>query len=177
MNYVSPDRLELVSRWNDKPILLNPGQVSILGAIGSTPPDVYGNGSQYVETPCAVTTVHGESFDLAIVSLQKHAPYEEWRHCYLASDIKEIRPSPFALNLEVRTATSRADEIRMGFAPTVVEAPDGEVLVLNWRQNFIVSPKFDVSQVAVSSRRFDWKSPPPVLGPPQGVVYFVADQS
>lgn len=175
LNYVSPDRLDLIRKWNEKPIRLNAAQLSVLGAIGSTPPDIYGNGSQYVETPCAVTTAHGESFDLAIVSFQKHAPYEAWRDCRLASEIKAIRPSRFTLSREVRIATSRADEIRMGFAPTVVELPDGEIFALNWTQNFFVSPNVDASQVAVSSRGFDWKSPPPVLGSPQGVVHFVAD--
>ncbi|GLQ50904.1 hypothetical protein ACFFJT_06350 [Dyella flava] len=177
MNHVPPERVDLIRQWNERKIALTEEHLSAINAIGATPPDVYGNGRQYRETPCAITTIHGSSFDLAIVSIQEHASFEEWRHCYLASDIKEVRPSPFALSHEIRVATSRADEIRMGFAPTVVELPSGEIVALNWRQNFLVKADCDASQVIISQRRLDWREPPPVLNTPPGIVYFVADQA
>ena len=175
MNFVPPERLELIEKWNEHPIILRQEPSAQLGAIGRTPPDQYGNGRQFHETPCAITTVSGEQINLAIVSVQRHAPFEEWRDCRLASDIAAVHPSPYALPLTVRAASSQADEIRMGFAPTMIEAPNGELLALNGTQNFLVSSRCKASEVVVSNRRLDWSNSPALHGRPDGIVYFVAD--
>ncbi|MGH8301730.1 MAG: hypothetical protein ACRET5_09730, partial [Steroidobacteraceae bacterium] len=126
------------------------------------------------ETPCSVTTLDGEQIDLAIVSRQRHAPFEEWRDCRLASEIAAVRPSPHALPLAVRIASSRADEVRMGFSPTVIDLPGGEWLALNGRASFLVWPGCKSSEAVVSSREVDWMQPPPVYREPKP-IYFVAD--
>jgi hypothetical protein len=96
MHFVPRDRVELVRRWSEREIVLSAEQAAQLRAIGRTPADIYGNRSEYHETPCSVTTVQGETLDLSVVSLQRHAPFEQWRPCRLATDIREIRPSPYA---------------------------------------------------------------------------------
>ena len=61
MNCVPTHRLELLKRWNEQPVvLMRPDHLSQLEKIRRTPPDVYGNGVQFHETPCAVRTIGGE---------------------------------------------------------------------------------------------------------------------
>lgn len=64
----------------------------------------------------------------------------------------------------------------MGLAPTIVEALNGEVLVLNWTQNFLAPVHGKASDVVVSGRRIDWSIPPAICGRPDGVICFVADR-
>ena len=175
MNFVPRERVGLIQEWNDHPIFIGPEYLAKLEEIGRTPPDLCGNGAQFHETPCGVLTKFGERIDLSIVSVQRHAPFEDWRQYRLASEIETIYPSPYALPLPVRTATSRADEIRMGFAPTVVELPNGQIVILNWTQNFFVREGCDASAIVLSQKRLDMKSSPEIYSPPKNITYFVAD--
>lgn len=175
MNFIPQDRMGIIENWNNQPIAFSQEHLSELRDIGRTPPDIYGNGSQFDQTPCSVTTVSGEQIDLAVVSFQRHAPFEEWRHYRLASEIAQIRPSPYALPLSLRIASSNADEMRMGFAPTCIQAPDGRRLLLNWTQHFLVEAGFDAKTMTLGQWSFDYKNMPRVCNGPQNVVYFVAD--
>lgn len=177
MNFVPADRLPLIERWNERPVILPAWFAAQLRAIGSTPPDIYGNGGRYQDTPCAVTTVDGDRIDIAVISIQRHAPFEESRTCRLATEIETLSASPHALPLDVRIASSQAQEVSMGFAPTLVETADGELVVLNWRQSFFVWRDCKASDVVISHRPFDWENLPPVYGGTQNVVHFVADDA
>ncbi len=136
MNSVPLEKLELIEEWNISPIHLTNEQLEILTKIGSTPPDIYGNGRQYRQTPCRVVAKTGEIFNFAIISQQQHTPFEEHRKYRLVTEIQDIQPSPCALPLEVRIATTQAEEMSYGFAPTVVEKPNGDRMILNWTQDF-----------------------------------------
>jgi hypothetical protein len=175
MNVVPRDRLPVIHRWNESPILLPPGIVRKLEKIGRTPPDRFGNGSGFHETPCSVTTLDGKQQDLAVVSMQRHAPFERWRQYHVATEIAEVHPSRHALPLPVRVATSQSDEVRMGFYPTLVELPDGELTILNGTQHFLVKESCDSSKVALSRRPLDMERLPPILPLPSGIIYFIAD--
>jgi hypothetical protein len=175
MNCVPRERLELIHRWNEQPIVLRREHVSTLQAIGRTPPHIYGGNRQFHETPCAVTTVDGETIDMAIVSLQRHAPFEDWRNCRLATDLADVRPSPYALPLSVRVATSQAEEHAMGFAPTLVQLPDASEVALNWTPDFFVWWNCRGSAVVASGREFDRNDPVPIYHGEERIVYFVAD--
>lgn len=175
MNFVPRDRLPLIREWNAHQIVLLPKHVRDLERIGRTPPDIYGNGAQFHETPCGVATKSGERIDLAIISLQRHAPFENHLQYRLASDIDEIYASPYALPLPVRIATAKADEISMGFAPTLIEEPDGKLVTLNGRQNFFVSESCKASDVALAEHRSGMKAPPEIYLLQKEVTYFVAD--
>lgn len=181
MSFVPRERLPLIQRWNEQPILLPPEHLSELQRIGRTPPDQYGNGRQFHETPCAVTTLQGEPIEIAVVSMQRHAPFERWRDYRLASEIAQIRPSPYALRLSVRVASSQADEVAMGFAPTFVELPDSEVMALNGTQHFFVQEGCDATDIFLYRRPLKQpgkgKKYPPVYSGTNGIVYFVADDT
>ena len=175
MNFVPRDRLSIIRDWNEQQIILSPAHLKELERIGRTPPDIYGNGSRFHETPCGVVTKSGERIDLSVISRQNHAPFEEQRQYRLASEIDDIYASPYALPLAVRIATSKADEIRMGLAPTLIEQPDGQLILLNWRQNFFVREGCKASDVVLAERQLDMNAPPEIYSSQKNITYFVAD--
>jgi len=175
MSVVSEDRLPLVRAWSQAPIRLPEAVQSVLEAIGETPPDIYGSGAGYVQTPCTVITKAGERVDLAIVSRQEGAPIEPHRPPRLASDIAEVRPSPFALPLAVRQATARAEELRTGFAPTLIEMPDGARFALNFTQHFLTGTRYDAGSARLAPAAEGVPRLPQPVRAPEGVVYFIAD--
>jgi hypothetical protein len=175
MNCVPRDRLALIHQWNQQPIVLSSEQIAKLKKIGRTPADIYGNGAQFHLTPCTVVTKSGQQIDVAIVSQQRHAPFEYWRQCRLATEIGHIDPSPHALPLSIRAATAEAKEMRMGFSPTVAKTPDGETIIFNGPQNFFVKEGCSAGKVVLSKKRINWNKMPHVYPEPKNIEYFVAD--
>ncbi|MDH5178100.1 MAG: hypothetical protein OEZ39_16465 [Gammaproteobacteria bacterium] len=175
MHHVADSKVALVQAWSQSDLRLSPQQLDILQAIGRTAPDIYGNGTEYNETPCQVKTTDGTLYPLAIISIQQHAPYEAWRNCKLATEIAEISPSPYALPHEVRLATTQAEEVSMSFAPTLVQLSNGEVVILNWTNNFIKKPAIDSSKTTLSDKSFNRNNMPPLYRLADEIVYFIAD--
>lgn len=174
MTIVPDGRLDLILAWSRAEIMLADDALEALGEIGPTPPDVYGNGGDHVEIPCGVVTRSGERIDAAIVSIQRDAPVEEWRVSRLASEIASVYPSPLALPLDVRLATTRADELRMGFAPTLIAMPDGRRFMLNWTANFIAEPGYRAADARYCGDPIDIRQLPDLAAAPP-ITYFVAD--
>lgn len=125
MSHVAPERLDLVLAWDHAAIELPDHLLAVLREIGPTPPDVYGNGAERRVTPCAIETQSGERFEKAMVCVQRDAPVQDYMTFRLGSEITKISESPFALSLSVREASSRAEEMRMGFSPTLTAAIAG----------------------------------------------------
>ena len=173
MNHVKNEKLDIMRLKNNSHQALSPQNLEMLNKIGSTPPDIYGNGSQFKETPCQVKTKKGEIIECAIISMQSHAPFESWRDYRLASEIDEISTSPYALPLNVRIATTEAQEVGMGFAPTRVKLSNGEDMILNWTTNFLKIDGVDTAQTKVSNERFDISNMPDVYRAKEEIVYFV----
>jgi len=180
-NLVARERIGLIQEWSDHPIFIGSENLAKLEEIGRNPPRMIMVGTKSQETPCGVLTKSGERIDLAIVSIQRHAPFEDWRQYRLASEIETIYPSPYALPLPVRTATLTAVEIAMGFAPTLVELPNGQEIILNGTHNFFVREGCDASAIVLSQKRLDMKSLPEIYSPSENIslskniTYFVAD--
>lgn len=174
MEAVPEGRMPIVEAWNRAPLVLPEAVRAALDAIGRTPPDLYGNGDAYHETPCSVVTASGEELNLAVVSRQRGAPVEESRNYRLASEIAEVRPSDFALPLDVRIASSRSPELRMGFAPTPIEMPDGGLFVLNWATHFLDEPGYSAADARVSDAPLDMSNLPRIAGT-RPAVWFIAD--
>jgi hypothetical protein len=173
MSAVPVERLSIIYEWDRHAITLSREVTQKLNLIGATPPDIYGNGRQYRQTPCSAMTTAGHRFDLAVISIQAHAPFEPHRNYRLGSEISKVDDSPYALPLDVRIATSRAEELSMGFAPTIVEMPDGKLFTLNWTNHFLVRDGYRAADARALGRG---ASPlPEIVKPPTDIVYFIAD--
>lgn len=174
MTVLPEGRLELVLAWNRAEILLADRVLETLAEIGPTPPDIFGNNRQYVQIPCGVATKAGERIDAAIVSLQHSAPIEDWRTYRLGSEITEIYPSQFTLPLDVRLASTQAEEIAMGFAPSLIVMPDGRRFTLNGTTNFLDQPGYSAAEARIDPQPFS-RGNMPASARDRPVLYFVAD--
>lgn len=136
---ITPEDFPFIERWERTVYAPTPQQLEVLAKIGATPPDIYGNGSETIAIPCE-GRIYGEPYITKMwVLFQKFPPIgllhgsSPWR---FITEVEDLQPSDFALSREVRKATTLADEIRMGFAPTIVRAPNGREYVLNWAPGF-----------------------------------------
>jgi hypothetical protein len=170
------DRRPLLLEWDRRPLLPSPEVLAAAQGIGATPPDVYGNGTDQVQVPCEVLTTHGERFEMALLSFQAHPPLEDaYFTVRLIDEVAVVAPSEFALPRPVRLATTRAVEVSMGFAPTVVHSPDGRAFALNWTTNFFAtegSRGRDLALAAVTPEQ----RPPVISEDSRAVACFVGDR-
>jgi hypothetical protein len=176
MTHVQAERLPLVFGWNRAPLILPPDLCDIIERIGPTPPDLYGNGKERRVTPCQVINRSGERFERAMICVQQDAPVQDHMHFRLGSEIAEICESPFALPRAVREASSRADEMRMGFYPTLIKMLDGKRFVLNGMTSFMAIQGYTAAEAqVVDGNYFDEHPAPSVVETPNDVTYFTVD--
>lgn len=176
MTHVQSERLPLVLDWNRVPIILAPALCDIIERIGATPPDLYGNGKERRVTPCEIISRTGERFETALICVQRDAPVQDHMRFRLGSEIAEVRESPFALPRAVREASSRADEMRMGFYPTLIEMQDGQRFVLNGMTSFMAKPGYTAADAhVVESSYFDEDPAPSIVETPNDEIYFIVD--
>jgi hypothetical protein len=175
MTHVSSTRLTLILAWDREPIKLADDLDARLEQIGPTPPDVYGNCSDRRVTPCKVVTTAGEKVDPAMICFQLDAPVQDYMHFRLGSEVAGIEVSQLALPLDVRLASSRAEEMRMGFSPSLIVMPDGKKYVLNGMTSFMSESGQNASDARVFEGSFFTEDPaPPFLRSPD-ITYFVVD--
>ena len=175
MTHVNSAKLPIVFEWDREPIRLADELEARLEQIGPTPPDVYGNGNDKRVTPCKVSTITGEQVDPAIVCVQLDAPVQDHMHFRLGREIADIQDSEFTLPLEVRLASSRAEEMRMGFSPSLIEMPDGKRYVLNGRTSFMAEPGYSASDAQVAEGSFFDEDPIPAFLRSPDVTFFIVD--
>jgi hypothetical protein len=139
MQSISENYIDLFKEWNKRNLFANNYIFNKLMDIGVTPPDIYGNLSEFVRIPCKCVTKRGQEIDYCIVSFQKSPPnYSQLGEgdVLFIDEVANIYESEYALSTQVRTKTSLAEEVGMGFSPTLVYAPDGMKFVLNGVTNF-----------------------------------------
>ena len=176
MTHVQSERLPLLLAWSAETIALPAAISAVIQRIGPTPPDLYGNGRERRVTPCKVITRSGEQFDQAIICVQRDAPVQDYLRFRLGSEVAEVNASPFALPRVVREASSRAQEVRMGFSPTLIEMPDGRRFVMNGMTSFMAEHGYNASEARiVSGDYFSERPTPSFVTPSSEIPYFIVD--
>lgn len=176
MTHVDPQRLPLILEWNKAAIVLPPSVALTVQGIGPTPPDTYGNGIEQRVTPCEVVTQSGERFQNAVICVQLDAPVQEHMNFRLGTEIAQLKESLAALPRDVRVASSRAPEMRMGFSPTLIVMPDGRRFVMNGMTNFMAVPGYAASEARLADGSYFSEIPTPSLIPnPNDVTFFIVD--
>ena len=119
MHRVRPES-EAFSAWADRDLVPTREAIGRFTDIGATGPDQYGNGKERSRFRAPIETTAGKWIDRAPRSDRRCRPIEYGRKSTLLGDVGGFRFSITirALPLAVRLETLRADEIRMGFAPT-----------------------------------------------------------
>lgn len=174
MKRVPKERVSLLHTWDAARIAPPTEMTNALRDIGGTESDRYGNGKGSIKFPCAIETVDGGSFDLALVLITKEPPIADWQKTVLlGGEVRAISPSSYALPIDVRLATLDADEVRMGFAPTVIESRDGHRFVVNWANDFFLHGSTLGSDIARALGEFDHHDCLPFVGQPLDQIVYV----
>lgn len=152
---VVQDRLRVVKEWNSKKLSIRPNHLQVLLEIGCTPSDHYGNLKEFISIPCKCTLTSGEIIENAVVSIQGKPPvgliYHGHNDFYFIDQVIEIQPSDLSLPLKVRIETAKADEIRMGWAPTVVFLPNNKMYITNGTTNFFLEDGVKGKDISISA--------------------------
>jgi hypothetical protein len=174
MHRVTPERNELLFAWSDCELAPSDSDISCFSEIGATGPDLYGNGRGEIKIPCSIKTSSGDSHERALVLITKMPPITDWRKSTaLGNVVTVIANSDFALPLNVRLATLNACEIRMGYAPTRVQAYRGRYFILNWSASFFSYKPFRGSNISLCPVSFKETSDIPVVSEDVGRITYV----
>jgi hypothetical protein len=93
------------------------------------------------------------------ISIQKKPPIGICFHkeaiFYYLSDVVNIEKSEYTMPLNVRIATTQAEERRMSYAPTVLEAPNKKKFIVNWTNHFFKFEDINGCDMKVSKNQKD----------------------
>lgn len=159
----------LAKHWNRTSLLLDEDLRRTLASIGG----VADWSRDQITIPCRVRTASGEWEDFAVVLVSKVPPYFWYKPSMIrwADAISELAASDAALPLEVRHASAKADEVRMGFAPTGVIDDQGNEYTLDWKGVFFDHRGVKGKDVRLSGRKRWWREH--VSPTPAQSFYFV----
>lgn len=157
-------QMNYLTKWNSKCLNVNRKILEILEKIKATPIDKAGNNKEFIDFPCKVK-INGILHDFVILSFQKIPPLGE-RFCepkniYFLDEIQDILPSDYMLNDSIRYASANAQEVRMGFSPTIIKDFSNNLYYINWSQCFfetnglmgkdmILADSFDFNKDSIS---------------------------
>lgn len=171
------ERIDSIIEWGSRALTPSEALVEELMSIKATPPDLYGNLKEYIRVPCKVTTKIGEEIDFSYVCFQKHPPLEDtYEHIRWIDEIDHISPSQYTLPPDVRLATSRADEVRMGYTPSSLRSEDGTNFVVNGINDFFMYDKYKGMDIRLAD--VENPSPRPYLSVYESrysITYFIGD--
>jgi hypothetical protein len=126
--------MPLVRHWNQSNLNIEDSALSILSTIGGVQ-DYY---KGYISIPCSIQNVAGLQHYKSLILVSKQPPFRwhEQQKIYWAQDIDTVSPSPFALPIDVRRASSEKKEEAMGFAPVSVLDKKGTEYTLGCESQF-----------------------------------------
>jgi hypothetical protein len=148
---------------------LNASTIDALAKIGG----VVNYGNDCITIPCSIRNISGAQHEKAVILVSKQPPYFFWYEpliIHWANEIDTITPSPFALPLDVRKASSNKREVSMGFAPVGIVDKQGKEYTLPYKSDFFDSNGVKGNEISLSCREKKWKKT--VLPLPAQDFYF-----
>jgi hypothetical protein len=151
MHSVPADKVELLWQWDRLSLVPTSTQIESLAKIGATGFDGYDE----LRIPCTIRRTQDEFHDPVLVIVTKLPPIERWqKRVMLGNQNDVIAASDLALLLSVRIATRNADEINMGFAPTLVKSSDDQYFVLSGPKQIISHGPLKGKDLSLADRPF-----------------------
>jgi hypothetical protein len=155
LTHVPRERESVLAAWSAVSLVPREEHLQVLRAIGGSGADHYGDCAGSLRFPCSVRLRDGRWADPAILLLTEDPPIGPQDDITLCDAVASIEPTRFALPAAVRLATSAAEEVRMGFAPTRVSTRDGRRFVLNWWCDVVNAGGVMGSELALTDEIFD----------------------
>lgn len=165
MHRVRKHHFDLLMEWNEKQLDLTYDQIDLLAKIGATEADRYGNRRGRIKIPVCVVLKSGKTIDPCLIQISKEPPFTKEEKTILLGDIVEdIKPTEYALSQDVRVASYSANELRMGFAPTLVETKKRDPFILNWSNDVFQYGDIKGKDIILPSKKYTFEIVAPILG-------------
>lgn len=169
LNRIDENSLPLVRQWNHSRLTVDTSILNTLASIGGVEEHYKG----YIAIPCCAQDVSGQKHERAIVLVSKQPPFgwPEPQTVHWSYELAAVTPSPFALPVGVRRASSEKREDAMGFAPVGVVDKRGKEYTLGCQSHFLDSNGIKGEELSLSGRQKEWRN---VVWPkPAQAFYFV----
>lgn len=170
MHKIRESHLPFVLYWESHQLTLAESVRTTLKSIGGVL-DAY---SETITVPVDATNISGEQHAQSLVFITKKPPccwYPE-SNIRWATELVSGTPSPYALTLDVRRASSEKREEAMGFSPVAVEDRSGKVYTLSSVSNFFNVEGVRGEEVRLSAKPKRW---PNRVWPQSPDTYYFAD--
>lgn len=116
------------------------------------------NGDKLI--PAKIELNNGVVHEIARIQLSKNPPmefdFDSFESIVYMDEVKSISSSDFALSKEIREESKNADELRMGFYPTVLKTTDNRKVVINSLALFFDSHPIKGSDLELANETFDF---------------------
>ena len=176
MHRVPDSRRPILEEWATKDTRPSDEQKAQLAEIGSAALKARNYDSE-IAVPCRLRS-GDEEWDPAIVMITRVPPVAEYySNVRLLAPDDEIHASGYALSLKIRKACLRAQELRMGFAPTAIEDGNSHRVILNWGAHVYRSGTRKGEDYHLAKRQFSFKDDGGQMAPCESayLTYVYAD--
>jgi hypothetical protein len=112
LDRIPDESLSLVRRWNQSRLTVDASILNVLASIGG----VANDHKDYIAVPCSAQNASGQQHEKALVLVSKQPPlrWPDSQKVHWADELVAAAPSPFALPLSVRRASSEKREEARG---------------------------------------------------------------
>jgi hypothetical protein len=129
-NKVMDGQIEILKKWAEKNLIINHSLRDRIEHLGFSE---NWDGSKVV--PSKVRLNNGQEFDFATIRISKAPPigafFENFQNIFFIDEVESIYQSRYGLSMEIRHESTKAEERRMGFYPTVLKTTDNKKVVIN----------------------------------------------
>jgi len=111
--------------------------------------------------PAKIELKNGEIYDFVTIRISNKPPigyyFEHFEKIIFIDEIKSINSSEFGISQEIRAKAKNAEEMRMGFYPTVLKTKNGTKVVINGQALFFKNGEIKGSDLTLSNEFWDDK--------------------
>ncbi len=109
--------------------------------------------------PVKVLLKNGKTIDFATIRISKKPPigyyFDHFKEVIFIDKVEAIEKSEFGLSKKIREKAKNAEEMRMGFYPTVLGASNGEKVVINGKPLFFRNGKIKRADLKLENESWD----------------------
>lgn len=155
-NRIMPGQLDLLKKWITSELKIEKSLSGKLAQIGFS-----NNWNSEKVAPCMVTSKTGELIDFTVIKVSSNPPlgadYESYKSILFIDQISDIESSKYGLSQEIRKATETAEEMRIGFYPTILISPTNKKIVLNGFELFFDQEGIKGSELKLANEPWDYR--------------------
>jgi len=153
---VIPGQIEILENWSSRNLICPIDLKKEIEKIGPTE-----NWSSGKFIPCKIELKNANEYDFATIEFSNRPPlgfhYSTYKNIFFIDEVKSISQTEYGLSYEIRQASFRATEKRMGFYPTVLRTETFTEVVINGVELFFESDKIKGKELTLANTEWDYR--------------------